>query len=27
LRIIFLGELIANSPKIAHLLGCYLSLG
>jgi hypothetical protein len=23
--IIFLGELVANSPKIAHLFGCYLS--
>jgi hypothetical protein len=25
LRIILLGELVANSPKIAHLFGCYLS--
>jgi hypothetical protein len=23
--IIFLGELVANSPKIAYLFGCYLS--
>jgi hypothetical protein len=25
LGIIFLDELVANSPKIAHLFGCYLS--
>jgi hypothetical protein len=25
LVIIFLGELVANSHKIAHLFGCYLS--
>jgi hypothetical protein len=25
LGINFLGELVANSPKIAHLFGCYLS--
>jgi hypothetical protein len=25
LGIIFLGDLVANSPKIAHMFGCYLS--